>query len=296
MQSNPIIHFLLQIVTLRGSFVWDYVWTYLFNQYVLQGVLITVILSVLAQFLGSLIGLALYFLRRAHARPLRWFANRYIWLFRGTPLLVQMLFLGSLFPYLGISNPLDGTHLFSHLGFTIQVPLSFFAAALIALCLNEGAYMSEIVRAGIDSIDIGQLEAARSLGMTFRLAMRRIVLPQALRVIVPPLGNEFNSMLKSSSLASAIAVTELLDINNSFGSSFFKPLEFLTIASFWYLVLTSIWGFIQRRIERRLNASNIEPGSIQSRPWWQRSLGLGGRAGSAETAPEVVVPVPFDHR
>lgn len=146
-----------------------------------------------------------------------------------------------------------------------------FVAALLALSLNEGAYMAEIVRAGIDAVDDGQLEAAKSLGMPYRMAMRWIVLPQAARVIVPPLGNEFNNMLKSSSLASAIALLELLGTVSEIGAASFTTFELYVVASFWYLVLTSIWTIIQALIERRLNVSVVEPGPAIG--WWQR---LGG--------------------
>jgi len=294
MLSNPIIQFLINVITIRGFYNWAYVRDYLFNSYILQGIAITLILAVIAQSLGFLIGLLLYFMRRGRFGPIRWVANRYIWLFRGTPLLVQILFFDQLFPILGISNPLDRTRVFFQLGFTIQIPLSSFVSALLALALNEGAYMSEIVRAGIDSIDVGQLEAARSLGMTYGLAMRRVVLPQALRVIIPPLGNEFNSMLKSTSLASIIGVTELLNVADKFyGNPTGAILEFLTIASIWYLTLTTVWGFIQVRIERRLNASNIEPTTTGKEEWWRRLF--GARRGTVQ-APEVVVPVGADRR
>jgi polar amino acid transport system permease protein len=215
--------------------------------------------------------------------------------FRGTPLLVQILFLYSFLPYVNLARPLIATKLFQNLGFTNQIPLDAFLAGALALALNEGAYMAEIVRAGIDSIDVGQLEAAKSLGMTYGLAMRRIVLPQALRVIVPPLGNEFNSMLKSSSLVSVISVVDVLEATESRASSLAAPLELLTVAAIWYLILTSIWGLIQARIERRLNASNIEPGLGKLRataPWWRRSIGFNipriRTGGPVKEVPEVL--------
>ncbi len=137
--------------------------------------------------------------------------------------------------------------------------------------VNEGAYMSEIVRAGILSVDPGQTEAAKSLGMTYRLTMSRIVLPQALRVIVPPLGNEFNNMLKTTSLMSIIGVEELFRVASSIASATFKPFEPLLAAALYYLVLTTIWGVIQARIEKRLGAGtlrNEQPGV------WARLLGM----------------------
>jgi polar amino acid transport system permease protein len=129
-------------------------------------------------------------------------------------------------------------------------------AGIIALGVNEGAYMREIIRAGIDAIDKGQMEAARSLGMTSRLAMRRIVLPQAARVIVPPLGNEFNNMLKTTSLLAFIGLTELFQDTEIRYSVNFKPVENFAAVALWYLLLTTIWSLIQARIERKLGASD----------------------------------------
>jgi polar amino acid transport system permease protein len=275
MSSNPVIEFFLRVLTLNSSFNWDYVWTYFFSPLILQGIIITLLLAVLAQAVGSLIGLLLYFLRRSRLGVLRGFANVYIAVFRGTPLLVQILFIWSFMPYVGVARPLIQTHLFEHLGFTNTILLDAFLAGFLGLALNEGAYMAEIVRAGIDSIDIGQMEAAKSLGMTSALAMRRIVLPQALRVIVPPLGNEFNSMLKNTSLVFVIGVADLLGAAQARGTTFGAPLEFLFLASIWYLILTIAWGFIQAAIERRLNASNLEQLPPSERSWWKRALGIG---------------------
>jgi polar amino acid transport system permease protein len=269
---NPILHFIQQVLTLNGSFVWDYVWGFLFSADIFQGIFITIILSVIAQLAGSLIGLLLYFLRRSRVVALSGFANFYIWFFRGTPLYLQILFLFSFMPYVGLARPLIATHLFRHLGFTIEIPFDAFIAALLALTFNEGAYMAEIVRAGIDSIDVGQIEAAKSLGMTYGRAMRRIVLPQAMRVIIPPLGNEFNSMLKSSSLASAIGVAELLYTAQTHSFALAAPLELYTVAIFWYLVLTTLWSLVQVYIERRFNASTREPGAGTGGAWWKNAF------------------------
>jgi polar amino acid transport system permease protein len=273
---NAIIQFLLNIVTLNGAFDWSRVVDNLFSRIIIEGVIITIIIAVLSQLIGSAIGLLLYFARRSDLAILRRFVAGYVWFFRGTPLLVQLIFLNELTPLLHLSQPLIQLHLFQKLGFTQTIPLDAFVAACVAFSLNEGAYMAEIVRAGIDAIDTGQMEAAKSLGMTYWLGMRRIVLPQALRVIVPPLGNEFNSMLKNTALASTISVNELLGGAESLASSFGAPLELLTVAALWYLVLTTGWGFVQAQIERRVNASNIDPALLDNRSWWQRMTGLRG--------------------
>lgn len=274
MSNNPIIKFFESFFTLNGTFRWDLVFKFLFNGYIMQGVVVTIVLALLAQLVGSLIGLLLYFLRRSRFRILRWFGGAYVLLVRGTPLLVQILFLSVFLQIIHVDRFFASLDFFGAVGFTIQVPMDAFFAALLALSLNEGAYMAEIVRAGIDSIDVGQMEAAKSLGMTYGLAMRRIVLPQALRVIVPPLGNEFNGMLKNTSLAYAISVSELLYTSyKTFAPALGAPLEFLLIASFWYLLLTSGWSIVQSELERRLNVSNIDPAQLAKVRWWSRMLG-----------------------
>src|SRR5579859_3490235 len=152
---------------------------------------------------------------------LSWPARAYIWLFRGSPLLVQVLILFNGFPRMFPSEIVN----------QILTPV---ACVLIAFSLNEGAYMAEIVRAGITSVDPGQMEAAKSLGMRYGLAMRRIVLPQAARVIVPPLGNEFNNMLKTTSIASVIGVYEMFADAEIGYSNSFQPVEYFMGVAFWY--------------------------------------------------------------
>ena len=140
--------------------------------------------------------------------------------------------------------------------------------------MNEGAYMTEIVRAGIIAVDPGQLEAARSLGMTYGKAMRRIVLPQAARVIVPPLGNEFNNMLKTTSLLTILSVQELFvtfQILNANGPASFHPFELFLACAVWFLLLTTIWTLIQVWIERRL-ARGTPGASVASGPGWRTRL------------------------
>ncbi len=274
---NPIQSFLK---TYNGAAVLKY-WH---APLILQGIIITVVLAILAQATGALIGLILYFMRRARFKPIGWIAEAYIWLFRGTPLLVQILAVYLSTAYFSLARPLQASDIFVTLGFD---PSGFggalrpFVAGFLALALNEGAYMAEIVRAGIDSIDSGQMEAAKSLGMTYWMGMRRIVLPQAMRVILPPLGNEFNSMLKNTSLVSVITLYDLLGAADAIGSASFLTLELLTIASFWYLMMTTIWTIIQAAIERRFNASNLEPGGGGGdKSLWSRLL-----------TPEVLFPI-----
>jgi polar amino acid transport system permease protein len=210
----------------------------------------TVYISVLAQILGVALGLVAALMRMSKFHLLRLLSGLYVLVFRGTPVIVQIFFV-----YFG-ANLLFGFTLIPN-----SVNLGLFQiggaafAGILALGINEGAYMREIIRAGIDAVDKGQMEAARSLGMTYRKAMRRIVLPQATRFIVPPLGNEFNNMMKTSSLIFFIGVTELFGDAEIRYSTTFKPVEYFLAVAFWYLVLTTIWSLIQAQIERKLAAS-----------------------------------------
>jgi polar amino acid transport system permease protein len=204
----------------------------------------TVYISVAAQTAGVLLGLLAALARMSRFAPLRWMSGVYVWIFRGTPVLVQIFYV-----YFAFSWPT--------LRFGFWTITDAAIAGTIALSINEGAYMREIIRAGIDSVDKGQMEAAKSVGMTYGLAMRRIILPQAARVIVPPLGNEFNNMLKTTSLLAFIGVTELFQDAEIHYSQTFKPVEYFTAVAFWYLVLTTLWSVAQAYIERRLAVSEL---------------------------------------
>ena len=163
---------------------------------------------------------------------------------RGTPLLVQIVFL-----YTGLAAA--NIYRFEDIDLGFVVIAGNIQAAIVALSLNEGAYMSEIIRAGISSVDLGQTEAAKSLGMTYWKLMRRIVLPQAVRVIIPPLGNDFNGMLKNTTLVSVIGVPELLLATEMVTSATFRVFELYLVVALYYLTLTTLWGVVQQWIERR---------------------------------------------
>jgi polar amino acid transport system permease protein len=230
---------------------WHVIWQRIFHpdHIFFRAMYTTVYMAVISQVLGVLLGLVAALMRASKIWPLRFLSGVYVLIFRGTPLLVQIYLV-----YYG-ANLLLGFTLIPntlHLGFaSIDGAI---VAGILALGINEGAYMREIIRAGIDSIDPGQMEAAKSLGMRYGLAMRRIVLPQAARVIVPPLGNEFNNMLKTTSLVFAIGVYEMFSDAEIHYSNTFHFEDFLAVA-FWYLVLTGIWSVIQASIERRLAVS-----------------------------------------
>lgn len=222
----------------------------------------TLWLSVVAQTLGVILGLFLALMRMSRFRWLSWPARAYVWFFRGSPLLVQVLLLYDGLPKLAHNNPL--------------FLLPDFVCVLVAFSLNEGAYMSEIVRAGISSVDTGQMEAAKSLGMRYSLAMRRIILPQAVRVIIPPLGNEFNNMLKTTSIASVIGVFELTNVATVFGSPTFTIFELLILSTLYYLLLTTLWGYIQNWIEKRLDPNRTTKLEIaDNKSFAMRMAGFG---------------------
>ena len=224
---------------------WHIVWLRVFHpgNVFARALWATIYISVVSQAFGVALGLVAALMRVSRLAPLRWLSGIYVWIFRGTPLLVQIFFI-----YTTFNTPAF------QFGKLWSVPAEA-TTGILALSINEGAYMREIIRAGIDSIDKGQMEAAKSLGMRNGLAMRRIVLPQAARVIIPPLGNEFNNILKNTSLLFAIGVYEMFADAEIGYSNSFQPVEYFMGVAFWYLVLTTVWTFIQAAIERKLAAS-----------------------------------------
>jgi polar amino acid transport system permease protein len=252
-------------------FQWGLVGHYLFDPRILRGVRTTIELTVVAMVMGIVGGVALAVMRLSPNRLVSGASWLYIWFLRGTPLLVQLIFwnsLGELYPSIAVGVPFGPA--FFHID--ANSVLKPFVVCILALGLNEAAYMAEIVRAGIISVDKGQYEAAGSLGMTRLMTMRRIVLPQAMRVIVPPTGNEAISMLKNTSLVSIIAFTELLYSVQLIYSVNYKIIPLLIVASFWYLVMTSVMYVGQYFIERRFGRgfSRAEQASMRAR--W---LGFG---------------------
>ena len=244
------VHFLVTNPKLR----WDLVGGYLFERSVLRGLLLTVELTVIAMLVGIVLGTVLAIMRLSANPVLRGVAGGYVWLFRGTPILVQLLFwffLGSVLPRISIGVPF-GPEFASASTNTL---VTQFTAAVLGLGLNEAAYMAEIVRAGIGSVDSGQREAAEALGMSPALTYRRVVLPQAARVIVPPTANDTISMLKLTSLVIVIGLPELLTTVQLIYSRNFQQIPLLIVASLWYLALTTLLTFAQSRIERRVNRS-----------------------------------------
>lgn len=240
-------------------FQWGVVGQYFTSSAIVSGLEETLLLTVTAMAVGIGGGLILAVMRMSANPVVRWCAFAYVWLFRGTPVLVQLIFwnfLQALYPTLGFGVPF-GPVFFS---FTANSVITPFVAALLGLGLNEAAYMSEILRGGLLAVDAGQSEAAAALGMTRLLALRRIVIPQAMRVIVPPTGNEVIGMLKTSSLASVIAIQELLYSAQIIYSRTFQTIPLLIVACLWYLIVTTVLSVGQHFLERHYGRSVGAPG------------------------------------
>ncbi len=235
---------------------WEHFFRYLFSPYLMEGVVTTLWLAVVAMILGCTLGGILAFMRMSKSRIVRGIAGTYIWLWRGTPLLVQMIIIYTGLPQIGIR-------------------LGVVESAILALTLHEGAYFAEIVRSGIMSVGKGQDDASRALGMAWWQRMRIVIVPQATRVIIPPLGNQFNLMLKTTSLASVISMEELLRHSQQLAQIEFRVLEVYFCAALWYLLLTTIWGQVQVRIEARYDRPFGPGGEAEDAPR-RRLAGLFG--------------------
>lgn len=235
-------------VATNPRFRWDVVARYLFAPEILQGLVVTLEITASAMLIGTAGGVVLAIMRLSQSRFLSAVSAAYVWLFRGTPVLVQLLFwfnIQALYPDLSIgfgSYRLDAN--------AIVTPL---VAAIVGLGLNEAAYMAEVTRAGIASVDDGQVKAAQALGMTRAETLRRIVMPQAMRVIIPPSANQAIGLLKTSSIASVIAVTELLYSTQLIYSVNYLTIPLLVVASLWYLAVTTLLSIVQARLERRFD-------------------------------------------
>ncbi len=227
-----------------GQVEWDVVGRFLFAPVIIAGIWNTLLMTACAMSLGIFLGVVIAIMRISGNPVMEKTALLYVWIFRGAPALVQLLLwfnLALVFPTIGIPG------LFSVNTVEVMTP---FVAALLGLGIQQGAYTSEVVRSGFLSVDSGQYEAAQTIGMTGMQTLRRIVLPQAMRVMVPPVGNEVISMVKLTSLASVIQFTEILHNAQVIYYANARVLELLLVASFWYLVIVTILSLIQSRIER----------------------------------------------
>ncbi|MFD8462748.1 amino acid ABC transporter permease [Streptomyces antimycoticus] len=236
--------FLLISAFARGDVNWGAIPDYFFDGEVLRGVRNTVWITILSMVLGVVLGIILAVMRLSKNPVTASIAWGYIWFFRGTPVYVQLLVwfnLGLVFDYINIMP------IYKDEWSDFMTP---FLAALLGLGLNEAAYMAEICRAGLQSVDEGQSEAAQALGMSHAKTLRRVVLPQAMRVIVPPTGNEFINMLKTTSLVIAVQYWDLLQATSEVGQNSGATAEMLFLAAAWYLILTSVLSVGQYYLER----------------------------------------------
>lgn len=232
-------------VLLQIRFDFDTVWEFLLHPIILQGLRETMVIAVLSMALGIVLGVVLGVMRVSRNVLASSFSGLYVWFWRATPVILQLFVM-----WFGLR---------AFIGYDIFTDnWTRFRAGVITLALNEAAYMAEIVRAGIGSVESGQMDAARSIGMTNLQAMRRIILPQAFRVMVPPTGNEFIAMLKNTSLLFAIGIVELLNAARIQSARNFKVMELFTVAAFWYLVVVTGFSMLQAELERLLTAGERE--------------------------------------
>ena len=254
-----IVIAVLAVMVLRSVFTnprfgWETVGLFFRDTAIINGIGVTLFLTVVSMLIGIVLGIIVAVMRVSHNPIISGAASLYQLFFRGTPVLVQLLFwfnLAALYP--SISFGIPGVELNAN---DIITPMT---AAILGLGLNESAYMSEIVRAGILSVDKGQSDAASGLGMNRIQTMRRIILPQAMRVIIPPTGNEVIGMLKATSLVSVIAVPELLYSSQIIYSKNLQIIPLLIVASLWYIIITSILGIGQSFLERRFARGSGHP-------------------------------------
>lgn len=254
------------IVATNPNFGWPVVAQYFFDPTVMRGLSVTLSLTVVAMVIGVALGLVIAIARMSKDRLASALAGLFIWFFRGTPLLVQLIFwynLSTLFPRITLGIPF-GPAFASWDTNALITPLT---AAIVGLALNEAAYMAEIIRGGLLSVDRGQAETARAFGMTRTRALRRIIIPQAMKSIVPPTGNQLISMIKATSLVSVIAMADLLYSVQSIYNRTFEVIPLLLVAVLWYLLITSILNIGQNAIERYYSRSDRDTlARQQSRP------------------------------
>jgi polar amino acid transport system permease protein len=235
-------------VAINDGFGWPVVFQYFFDPTVIQGLYVSLGLTVVGMIIGTILGLLLAIARMSDDRLASSLASLYIWFFRGTPLLVQLIFwynMSTLFPEIGLKIPF-GPMLFGWETNSVITPMT---AAIVGLALNEAAYMAEIIRGGLLSVERGQFETAEAFGMTRGKALWRIIIPQAMRSIVPPTGNQLIGMIKATSLVSVIAMADLLYSVQSIYNRTFEIVPMLLVAVIWYLLITSVLNIGQSYLE-----------------------------------------------
>ncbi|MCO4317870.1 amino acid ABC transporter permease [Phyllobacterium sp. 21LDTY02-6] len=246
----------LQVLVTNKNMQWNVVAEYMFSPAILSGLGMTLLLTALAMVLGLAIGVVLAIMRLSASSVFQSVSWGWIWFFRGVPPLVQMIFwynLALLLPEISIGIPFGGPKLFSWNTNELITP---FSAAIMGLAFTESAYAAEMIRAGIQAINAGQTEAAATLGMTRGQTLRRIVLPQALRIVIPPIGNDTISMLKFTSLVSVLALPDLLYSAQMVYARTYQTVPLLLVATVWYLVLTTVLTVIEHAVEHRLKSEH----------------------------------------
>ncbi|MPR10678.1 amino acid ABC transporter permease [Microvirga tunisiensis] len=246
----------LQVLVTNKNMQWSVVAEYMLNPAILSGLGMTLLLTFVAMILGLAIGIVLAIMRLSGSRVFQSVSWGWIWFFRGVPPLVQMIFwynLALLLPEISIGIPFDGPKLLS---WNTNALITPFSAAIMGLAFTESAYAAEMIRAGIQAVNVGQTEAAATLGMTRGQMLRRIVLPQALRIVIPPIGNDTISMLKFTSLVSVLALPDLLYSAQMVYARTYQTVPLLLVATIWYLVLTTILTVVEHAVEHRLKAEH----------------------------------------
>jgi polar amino acid transport system permease protein len=270
---------LARSVATNPRFGWGTVGDYLFSSRILHGLALTIELTAVAMLIGIVLGVGLAVMRLSPNPLVSGASGLYVWFFRGTPVLVQLLFwnfISALYPQISLGIPF-GPALVHGDANTIITP---FVAAILGLGLNQAAYQAEIVRAGVLAVDEGQTDAAKALGMSRLQTMRRVVLPQAMRVIIPPTGNEVISMLKTSSLVSVIAYPELLYSAQLIYAVNFLQIPLLVVVCVWYLAVTTLLSIGQYYIERRYGRGTAA--QPPATPWQRLRRSLAIRHTRAE--------------
>lgn len=270
--SLIVLGLIVASMTSNPNYRWDVVFDYFFSPRILEGLGNTLALTVVAMLIGVALGVIVALLRQSPNPVLSQLAGVYIWFFRGTPLFVQLLFWGyiaALYPSVSIGIPFTEIEFYGADTNTLMTP---WLAAVLGLSLNESAYMAEIVRGGINSIDQGQREAGQAIGMSKAQIMKRIMLPQAMRVILPPTGNNVISMLKTTSVVSVLAFPELLYSAQLIYAVNYLTIPLLIVASIWYLIVTTVLSigqhYLEKHFEQGHRSSSSAPTLLQrlSRP------------------------------
>ncbi|WP_458113053.1 amino acid ABC transporter permease [Arthrobacter sp. R1-13] len=237
-------------VSTNPNFKWGVVARYFTHETIIRGLMLTIFLTVASMALGTLLGLALAIMRSSSIKPIAATAGVYITIFRGTPVLVQLIFwfnVAALYPNLSIGIPFTDISTAIDMN-TLMAPIT---AALVGLTLNEAAYMAEIIRGGFSAVGKGQIEAADSLGMSGSMKMRKVIIPQAMPSIIPATGNQVIGMFKETSLVSVLGVAELLQSAQLIYARTYETIPLLIVASLWYLVMTLLLSYPQSKLEQK---------------------------------------------